>query len=265
MTASLGGYNETPGTFFNQGLHEISSTKKHKLGTVRWTDDGRKFVYALNGAADTTPGMLMSVAQTPIDATIAAADALINLAGSKTMSLTVAGLTAGSHADGYAIIKAGADIGNMYKIAGNTVTGTPATGRAYLTLYKPIETLHVAANTTVAVHKSPYASLIVNPAVADENATTAETVMGMSTRIVTAAYYFWAQTWGPASLVLDIDSAAGNESNEKLIVAGTTAGRGGIVIPTETSFFWNTQIIGYPLEKVDLTDAEGNLVFLTIG
>lgn len=263
MTATRGQYNEGIPGLYTQGLDEISSTKKHKLGTVRWTDDGRKFIYALNGAADTTAGMLMSVAQTPIDCTVVAADALVNLAMSKTMSLTAAGVTANSHQDGYAIVKATPDIGRLYKISGNTATDNPATGRAYFYLYNEITTLHTTG-TTVAIHKNPYTSLIVNPAVADENATTAETVMGMATKIVTAAYYFWLQTWGLANLVLDVAAAAGNEANERVIVAGPTAGRGGIVIALETNFFWNTQIIGYPLEKIDLTNAEGNLVMLTI-
>jgi hypothetical protein len=255
---------ESPGQIFTQGLFEESAVAKHKLGTLRVLDDGRVFRYSSITAAAITAGALVSKAFAPVDATIAAADAAINLVGAKKITLTVAGATADLYKDGWLIIKAGTGIGEMYKIRGNTATDDPAAGRAYFELYDALRSTHVAANTTVAVHQSPYSNLLLNPAVANATATTQETAMGMTTMACgngSAASYLWLQTKGIASLVLDIDAAAGAEANEMRIVPGTTAGRGAVTPDTAIS---GIQIIGYTLESEDLTDAEANLVVLAL-
>lgn len=262
----MGGYvdsfNSRP---YAQGLFEESTTQKHKLGTLRITDDGRWFRYAqITAAAITEAGVLLSKVQAPVDATVAAADAAIAIAGAKSVTCTAAGITAHQLKDGELVIKAGADIAMKYKIRDNTATGDPAAGRIRCELYEAVNTTWVAANTTIALYDNPYKSLLINPAVADSEATTNETVMGMSVRPITASCYVWVQTHGVAALTLDVAAAAGNEANEQLIVAGVTAGRGALIIPLETTFYWGTQIIGKILENADLTNAEGNLVFLTI-
>jgi len=261
----IGDYVDQLPLTYNQGLFEESAVAKHRCGTLRILDDGRMFRYGkLTSAAITTAGVLVSKVQTPVDATIAAADAALAVAGARDISVTAAAVTASQFVDGFAVVKAGTDIGGMYKIRGNGATDGIATGRVALKLYDKLYQTWVAASTTVALYANPYKDILLNPAVADSEATTQETVMGMTIRPMTASYYGWFQTHGIASLVLDVDAAAGAEANEMLIVAGTTAGRGALIIPLETTFFWNTQIIGHTLESADLTDAEGNLVFLTI-
>lgn len=249
---------------FAQGLFEESATKKHRLGTVRDLEDGRRFRYASITAATVTAGATLSNAFTPVDATIAAADAALNLVGRKEITLTVAGATANLYADGWMIIKAGTGIGEMYKIRGNTATDDPATGRATFYLYDALRTTHVAASTTVAVHQSPYSNLLISPAVANSAATTQETVMGITTMAcgnTSAVSYLWIQTKGIASMVLDVDAAAGAEANEMWVIQGTTAGRGLVLADTMTP---GMQILANTLESADLTDAEANLVVLCI-
>ena len=259
----IGNYNESIPTTYVQGLFEESAIQRHRIGTLRELDDGRRFRYGkLTAAAIATAGVLVSKVQTPVDATIAAADAALALAGKRQISVTAAGVTAGQFIDGFAVVKAGTDIGCMYKIRGNGATNGIATGRVALELYDKLYQTWVASSTTVALYANPYKDLKLNPAVANEAATTQETVMGMTIRPMTASYYGWFQTKGLASLVLDIDAAAGAEANEMVIVPGTTAGRGAVI--ADTAYAGGVQIIGHILESADLTDAEANLVVLCI-
>ena len=265
MTATVGNWQDSPAQLFVQGLYEESSTKKHRLGTVRELDDGRKYVYCSATAAAITAGACLSKAQAIQACTVAAADALVNLAGVKTITLTLSGTpTAGLYEDGYLVLTAGTGIGQGYRIRGNTADDIPASGRCTFHLYEPLATAHLASDTTISIYQNPYKSLLLNPAVADENATTQETVMGVTIRAITASYYFWAQTWGPGSLVLDVAAACGAEANEMLIVQGATAGRGGLVIPLETTFFWGTQILGTTFISADHTNSEASLVNFSI-
>ncbi len=262
MTATVGDYQESPAQMFVQGLYEESATKKHKLGTIRTLDDGRKFVYCSATAAAIAAGVALSKAQAVQACTIAAADALINVVGAKKVTFTLTGTpTLNLYEDGYAVITSGTGIGEIYKIRGNTADDNPASGRCTFFLYDGLKTAHLAADTTVSVYQNPYKSLLINPAVANEAATTQETVMGVTIRPVTASYYFWAQTWGLSGLTLDIDAAAGAEANEMDIVQGSTAGRGRVV---EDTAYSGAQVLGHTLISADHTDAQSALVFLKI-
>jgi len=244
-------------------LFEESSTAKERLGTKRELDDGRIYRYVgLTAAAITGSSTLISKVQTPVDATIAAADAAIDLVGVRDITLTIAGATADLYKDGFLVVKAGTDIGTLYKVRGNTITTDPAAGRAWIRLYDKLFVTWVAASTTVAAYQNPYKDLLLNPAVATGGAeTTQETVMGSVIRPMSASYYGWAQTHGLGALLLDIDTAAGAESNEMLIQAGTTAGRGFIVHDTHVP---GQQIVAINMESADLTDAEASLVYFII-
>lgn len=259
---TTGTFQGQPQQLFNQGLFETSLVAKHRLGTVRWTEDGRKFVYAGITAAGVAAGTCVSKAAAPQLCTVAAADAAINLAGVRTVTYTLTGTpTVNLYQDGILCVTAGAGIGEAYKIKGNTADDVPASGRCTFYLYDALQTLQVAANTTVSMWESSYSNLLLNPAVANGAATTQETVMGVTTRIIPASSYFWLQTWGLANLILDIDAAAGAEANEMLVIPGTTAGSGLVIADT---FVPGIQVLGYTLQSADLTDATGNLVYLTI-
>jgi len=247
-----------------QGLFELSATQKQRLGVHRKLDDGREFVYCKATAAQIAAGICVSKAHVPVDGTIAAADAAIDLVGVREVTVTIAGATLNLYQDGELVVKAGTNIGCKYKVRSNSITNVPATGRATFQLYDKLAATWVAASTTIAAHQNPYKDVLINPAVADENAVTQEKVVGVTTRVVPASNYFWAQKKGLAALILDVDAAAGAEANEMQIVQGTTQGRGAVIIPLETTFFWGTQIIGHTLEQADLTDAEASLVMLTI-
>lgn len=256
---AVGNYEESPNQMWNQGLFEGSSTKKHRFGTVRKTDDGRVFRYAKFTAAAVQAGFLVSKTSTDlVECTVAAEDAALAIAGAKEISVTGAGITADQFSDGWCVVTAGTNQGAIYKIRGNGATDGIGSGRASIALYDEIAATWVAASTTVTCYANPYNGVLVNPAVANEAATTAETVLGVTARATTASYYHWVQTKGFCGVVLDM-STAGNEADERAVMPGTTAGRG-IVITGMTVL----QVIGYTWEKADLTNAEATLVNLCI-
>lgn len=248
---------------YAQRLYEESADKKLPLGTVRELADGRRFVYCQATAAAIGAGLCVSKAVAPQACTVAAADAAQNLVGSRKVYLTLTGTpTLNQYEDGFMIVSAGTGIGEMYKIAGNSADDIPATGRVTVNLCDPLANTHVAASTTVDLFENPYKSVLINPAVAAGGAeTTQEKPLGVTLRAVTASYYFWAQTWGLCSLVLDIDSAAGGESNECIIQPGTTEGRGFIVHDTHVPGHYK---LGEIVESADQDDAEAALVYLMI-
>jgi hypothetical protein len=243
---------------FVQGLNDESAVKLQRYGTIRRTDDGRIYRYAGFTAANLVAGHCVSKVQTSIAATVAAADAALAVVDANEISLTVAGVTKNLLADGWLVLTAGTGIGEIYKIRGNGATDGIASGRASISLYDKVRVAFVAASTTARVYANPYADLLINPAVANEAATTAETVLGVCPRAFTASYFGWIQTHGPCGVVLDT-STAGNEADERAVMPGTTAGHG-IVITGMTVL----QVIGYTFEKIDQVNAEGTLVNLCI-
>lgn len=260
MTAGIGNYQEEKPTAYVQGLFELSTVQKHRLGTVRELDDGRRFVYCSNTAAQIGAGILISKAAAPADATVAAADVTFGgTVGSKKVSVTISATpTLNLYRDGFLIITAGAGVGEMYKIKGNTADDDPATGRFTLYLYDALRTLWVAANTTISLWENSYKNLLLNPAVSGATATTEETAMGLTTQIIPASNYFWAQTWGLATGYVTA-STSGDEPDERPLVAGTTAGYFLSVTARGAE-----RVLGHLLEGADVTDGETNLIFLTI-
>jgi len=262
MRGAVGDYQEGRKTLFNQGLFEESSTAKERLGTKRELDDGRIFRYIGVTAAALIAGHCVSKAQTPVAATIAAADALLTLIGAREISLTIAGATADLYKDGRIVIATLVNVGANYKIRGNGATDGIGSGRAAINLYDKLFVALTAAGSTVWVHQSPYKDLLINPACALAGTGTAgERVMGVTVRAVTASYYAWVQTGGVGSMILDVDAAAGDQDYESGIIPGSTAGRGAL---STAGAIAGTQIIAQVVVCTDLVDATANLVYLKI-
>lgn len=262
MTATYGDYQDQPGILYNQSLFAESAVQKQRLGTIRPTDDGRRFVYCQATAAEIAAGIIVSKAVAVQACTVAAADAVA--AGARKITLTLTGTpTLNLYRDGWAIITAGTGLGGMYKIKGNSVDDVPADSRCTFYLYDALEVALTTAGQTFDVIVCPYDGVLINPANSnyDGTGTGLETPLGVTTRTITASYYFWAQTRGLAALMMDIDSAAGAEDNEKTVICGTTQGRGGIIHDTAIPGFFK---VGELVITVDATDAEAALVNLCI-
>ena len=264
MRGVVGDYQEGRKTLFNQGLFEQSSTEKERLGTKRELDDGRIFKYASVTAAALVAGHCIAKAQTPIAATVAAADALLTLIGAREISLTAAGIAADQLKDGHLVATTLVNIGAMYKIRGNGVTGGIAAGRISLNLYDKLDVAWTAAGTTAWLYENVYKNLFIRAAcTAAGTDTDGNRVMGVTARAFagTAIAYGWVQTRGIGCMQLDVAAPAGAQDYESQIVPGPTAGRGALAAAGTIS---GIQVIAEQLEYADLVNATANLVYITV-
>lgn len=219
------GFEVTTGLVIQQGIWEDSSTAKHKLGTRMQLADGRVFYYTLNGAAAGVAGTLhecLAAAANHTNKNVSAA-----AIGAKSIDVTVGAtaVTANQYAEGFLGVQDGTGEGHYYKIKSNTACS--ASGTTTVTLYDPIRVATVASGTSEA-------SLIYNPYYKTvKAATVTNMVVGLCNFVVTASYYFWLQTWGPAIV---LGSAAIATVGEPLCVH-TTDGSVGYNFQTLTSQF----------------------------
>lgn len=182
--------NEPSKTLFSQGIHEISATRKERVGCLRVLEDGRKFRYAKNGALALVAGAPTEAAAAVafhVNLAVAAAAAVGSLSVTVTLGGTAA--TENQYKDGYLQINDADGEGHQYRIAGHPAQAT-TTGDLVVSLKDPIK---------VALTTSSKASLIYNMFSGVVVSTgTAVAPTGIPPVAVTAAYYFWSQTGGIA-------------------------------------------------------------------
>ena len=174
-----------------------TSSQKQKLGTRAVTPDGRVFYYAENsGSAITTSGQIVdgiaAVAAHDMDvaATATSANALSFTSGT---SLTV---TKNQYKDGYVYFNDGPGQGEVYRIKENTAVSS-ATGLK-ITVDEP-DGIRTALTT------SSLFGLMYNPykdvKIIDGDGTMTTGPLGVTTIPVTADYFCWIQTAGPAAVL----------------------------------------------------------------
>ena len=172
---------------FAQGLYSTSADKKERLGTIRITDDGRTFRYALNGTTALTTGVtttMIGVTADHIERTIVTAPAIGDYEVQVTVSTSA--VTADSYADGYLQVNKTTGTGQSYLIDSNT--SCASAGTTIVTLKDPIR---VAPTTSSEV------SLIPNPwygTIVQATETTGPA--GVTVCAVPASHYYWSQTGG---------------------------------------------------------------------
>lgn len=236
-----------PGSLLLNGadIYNAHVTKRFPLGTRGYTRDGRVFRYAKCGATALTPGMLCeaeavdsnSVALTVADSTDWAVPTTSSTVFHISSDVTA---TANYFADGYFMVTAGtqtADNGQYVQIESHTAGGVAgATGAVYVYPYDG-ETLSVALSTsnTVSLIQNPYQKVIVSP-----DAAPTGPAVGVCPTSVTAAYYFWLQTWGPACCFVSDTwdtghgvynaSATGTRAGECFAVATLEIDKGSAVV-----------------------------------
>ena len=226
---------------FAQGLYETSSTQKEELGTLRFTGDGRKFRYALNGDTALAVGaMTISPAAVAnhINCSVVAA-----AVGDTSVSLTAGGtaVTLDQYKDGYLQINDGTGEGYSYGIDSNTACGT--TGTTILKLKRPVAVALVASATSEAsLIKNPYSGIVV--------ATTTQAAIpaGIPPVVVTAAYYYWSQTAGLAICQVDGTPAVGTRLILSDAVGGNLEAENTTLDIDEPVVGWLYYTIGVDLE-----------------
>ena len=218
-------------TGFAQGLFEISSTKKERLGTLRVEPDGRVFAYAKAGSTALAAGKLnvsSAPSATSTDETVATSAAV----GDYSLSVTFGGAkTANLYADGYLWINDDTGEGHVYRVK-NHAAGTTA---VVINLEDPIRVAVTAGSGTASCYPNPQDGVVVLPAA---TAAAVGAPAGFAPTVVTASYYFWHLVKGPTAALVSGTVVLGNE-----VYGDFTASTGveGAVIPGSTLAM---QIIG---------------------
>lgn len=236
---------------FAQPLFNQSATKKEELGTLRVTQDGRKFRYARAGAGALAAGKLAvrtTVNAHVINQAMPATPAAVPI-GTRIIALTAGGAVTYAEnyfAGGYFQINDATGEGHQYLIESSTAVsaGTAIT----ITLAEPIRVALVGSTSEWSLIASPWMYAI--------QATTAAAVpIGVTPIVVTALYYYWAQTGGVANVFTDGTPAIGAKVTNGTLVAGS-------VKATSAASNEISTIVGYMLETG--VDDEYKPVFLTL-
>ena len=175
-----------------------TSDQRHKLGTRATTPDGRVFYYAeASNAAIARGGNVVNgiaaVAAHDMDLAAAATSAGATSFTTGT-SLTV---TKDQYADGYVYLNDGPGEGEIYKVKSNTAV-SGATGLS-ITIDEPDGFITALTTSSLfGLMYSPYKDIHI----VDGNGTPTTGVVGVTTAPVTADYFCWVQTAGPAAVLM---------------------------------------------------------------
>ena len=177
-----------------QSIYDTSSTPKATLGDMLTIGD-RAFRYCKAGGSDIAAGVMI---QTPAGSTnnknlpvLAAAGQ-----GATAVSFTLAGVTANDFAGGWlGVYDVSTGVGNTYRIKSNTASGIASAYTVTATLYDGLA-VALTTNDKVCVIANRYNGVILAPYTSQTG-----DLIGVSAVAVTAAYYFWAQTKGPATVL----------------------------------------------------------------
>ncbi len=211
---------------------EISATAKYPLGTKLEARDGRLWRYCKAGGTQLSAGLM---GQSPaIDAKLEneVQTATTTNIGDTTISVLVttgSGLTPANLAGGYLVVEDGTGEGHYYKI--NTASWSTEDTVLSVVLDEPIQ-VATEATSELSLYPNPWSGIIVAPT------TITGYCVGVTNRVVTADYYYWAQRKGPCGMVVDagdtvVIGALGG-------LPGTNGTAGAIGVPAIT-----TQIYGH--------------------
>ena len=225
-----------------------TSDQKQRLGTRAVLPDGRVFHYAQNSsAAITSAGQIVDgiAAVGAHDGDLAtAALAAGSLTATTTTSLTV---TKDQYKDGYLFVNDNAAQGEVYRIKSNTAVSSAA--GCEITIDEP-DGFRTAFTTSTefGLMYSPYKGVKV----IDGDGTMTTGAVGVTTIPVTASYYCWLQTSGPAAVfsgavvyilgdAIGVSQASGEtgkadlwDSDEDTRAIGTSMG----VVSVDTEYGW---------------------------
>jgi len=181
------------------GMEKVeTSAQKHKLGTRAVTADGRVFYYAENGGTAIDHGGYLVDGLGPVAAHDMDVAATATTAGSTSFtSGTSLTTTKDQYKDGYVYFNDGPGQGETYQVKSNTAV-SGATGLSI--------TIDEEDGLVTALTTSSLFGLMYNPykdiKIIDGDGTMTTGVVGVTCMPVTADYYCWIQTAGPASVRL---------------------------------------------------------------
>lgn len=194
-------------------LNSDASASDHRLGDMAHTPDGRKYRFAKAGGTDLVAGTLQqcsAIVANHQNMSLAAA-AIGDFSVTVTLGATAA--TADQYAEGYLIVNDGTGQGHTYLIKDHPAADASAT--LAVNLYEPIKVALVASGTSqVSLVANPYNGTVIYPT------TPTGVAAGVAPFAVDDADYYWCQTHGVASVLMDGAPAAGSGLSPSNAVAG---------------------------------------------
>lgn len=236
---------------FSQGIYQISATQKEELGTLRWTQDGRAFRYAQAGTSALGAGkcgIAAAIAADVMNEACANAHAIGDMVIQETITAAAAAYAENFFAGGFLQVNDATGAGHQYLITGSSYVATGGTS-IVLTLADPIRVALVAATSEFTLAHSPWRGVT-------ETTTEENLPVGVAPLPVTAAYYYWAQTHGPALCLVAGTPAVGT----KLTLGATSGALAAVATPLDVDVDYQ---VGVAWGTVGV-DGEYKPVFLTI-
>jgi hypothetical protein len=263
------------------------TTKRHMLGTRLAFPDGRVYRYAKAGAANITIGRVCGMAAAT--ATLNSDCVCSGVAAQSTADwdngehytyvATTASATTSLHVyanrfdDGYLWVNDVDGEGQMLQIKEHGVSTSTASTAVKITCYdEDILTIALTTGSQMGLVPNVYRDIVIHT-----GTTGAGPALGVAPVAVTAAYYFWLQTWGPCPVM---NGATASLRGEPMAVVNDTGGdtgatgvAGSVYPPDAVQFDGNTGLsdikwAGAPLVGWTMVPASGDaeyaLVFLTI-
>lgn len=234
---------------FAQGLYEQSSTRKEIVGTLRITQDGRRFRYAKAGEALTAGNMGICIVETAtltdeVQTGYGASKGDYNI----TLNITAGGtLSVDDLKGGYLYINDNDIEGTIYEIAGNAALAV-GDGTLSISLEDPLKE-DLAVTAEVCIVASPWYGVT-------ESTTEESTPAGVPLIDVTNAYYYWAQTGGLANVLMGGTPAVGTAC----VLSATS---GAVTAPSATNDFWLKGRVGTKVYRTGVS-GEYDAVMLNI-
>ena len=251
-------------------LKEEATQRGGNVGLAKVMGDGRCFIYSHFVSAVTVGKLVAADASV---AHVAKVDAgIVDSGGTikddygtddSTIYLKNAALTsddaADVFADGYLRICDAAGEGYQYKIKSNGKGAATAATTMRFDLYDNLE-LALDSESSWSVQGNTYRNLAINNHNVDANA------VGVTSRSMTAAYFGWVQSWGPAYVLVDESAGTagiGTIAQVSDAVDGAAQPFGGGATDSEDDHLYATSpIVGFFAEAG--VDTEYSGVFLQL-
>ena len=230
-----------PGSEPKQGIFEESATQEHRLG-ARFIDGDRIFRYAKNAAVGLSKALMTQtqVVDTDTHEIIQTGHtwAVNDISG--TMLITTGGTWVDNEfVDGYFFgNQVASAIGDSYRVLASEITSDDTILK--LELETPIRNA-VLATTEMSLIPNRFYDVVVFPT------TKTGYAAGVPLIDVTASYYFWAQTGGPAPVIVDTGETVVIGDTVSLPDTSSVAGACGVRLTLEQSW-GNVLLVGAAAE-----------------
>jgi len=222
-----------------QDTYVASATQNYPIGTIRETTSGRRFRYSKAGGSNITRALMQQsvVADSKfIDITQTGHAQVAGATSITTLCTTGSASAANAFAGGMLIVTTGTNLGDIYRIASSKLESTDTL--MDLVLEEPLRNA-IAATDKVTLIPNRNMSTVVAVAT-----TLTAAPAGVPLIDVTAAYYYWAQTRGPAPLIVDtgdtlvVGGKAGVPATDAIAGTCGTATATGYAFPIYGTVLW---------------------------